>query len=128
MVPPSPRLSARITSTTYLSDTTITSDQKMVDSPPKMLAWVSGMPCAGEKVSFTAYSGLVPMSPNTTPSAARVSAVSEVLLERSLSKEAGRYLRAAGKANSSLSLSGSPAANSAIGKENCGSRDRSTTA
>ena len=75
MVPPSPRLSARITSTTYLSDTTITSDQKMVDRPPKMLAGVSGMPCAGEKVSLTAYSGLVPMSPNTTPSAARVSAV-----------------------------------------------------
>ena len=88
MVPPSPRLSARITSTTYLSDTTITSDQKMVDRPPKMLAGLSGMPCTGEKVSFTAYSGLVPMSPNTTPSAARVSAVCEVLAERSLSKAA----------------------------------------
>jgi hypothetical protein len=88
MVPPSPRLSARITSTTYLSDTTMTSDQKMVDRPPKMLVGVSGMPCAGEKVSFTAYNGLVPMSPNTTPSAARVSAVSEDLLERSLSKGA----------------------------------------
>src|SRR5512132_4060451 len=32
------------------------------------------MPCAGEKVSFTAYSGLVPMSPKTTPSASSVSA------------------------------------------------------
>jgi hypothetical protein len=63
IVPPSPRLSARITSTTYLSDTTMISTQKMADRPPRMLATLSGMPCPGAKVSFTAYSGLVPMSP-----------------------------------------------------------------
>jgi hypothetical protein len=43
---------------------------------------VSGMPWSGEKVSLTAYSGLVPMSPNTTPNAARVSAPREDRLER----------------------------------------------
>jgi hypothetical protein len=32
------------------------------------------MPCAGLNVSLTAYSGLVPMSPYTTPNAASVSA------------------------------------------------------
>ena len=31
------------------------------------------MPWSGLNVSFTAYSGLVPMSPNTTPSASNVS-------------------------------------------------------
>ena len=77
MMPPSPRLSARMISTTYLIETTIISDQKMVDRPPRMFSAVSGMPCAGENVSFTAYSGLVPMSPKTTPSASRVSAAWE---------------------------------------------------
>jgi hypothetical protein len=79
MVPPSPRLSARITSTTYLSDTTTTSAQKMVDRPPSTALSVNGMPRAGWKVSLTAYSGLVPMSPKTTPRAASVSAVREDL-------------------------------------------------
>jgi len=63
IVPPSPRLSARITSTTYLSETTTISTQKIADSPPSTLSTLSGMPCPGAKVSFTAYSGLVPMSP-----------------------------------------------------------------
>ena len=40
-----------------------------------MFSWVSSMPWSGEKVSFTAYSGLVPMSPNTTPSASRLSRI-----------------------------------------------------
>ena len=60
MVPPSPRLSARMTSTTYLSETTIISTQRIADSPPSTLSTLSGMPCRA-KVSFTAYSGLVPM-------------------------------------------------------------------
>ncbi len=44
MMPPSPLLSARMISTTYLSDTTIISAQKMVDRPPRMFSAVSGMP------------------------------------------------------------------------------------
>ena len=47
MMPPSPRLSARSTSITYLSDTTIISDQKIADTPPRMFSGVSGMPCCG---------------------------------------------------------------------------------
>ena len=47
MMPPSPLLSARITSVTYFSDTTSISDQKIVDRPPRTFAAVSGMPCLG---------------------------------------------------------------------------------
>ena len=54
MMPPSPRLLARSTSVTYFSETTIIRIQKIVDSPPRMFAAVSGMPCAGLKVSLTA--------------------------------------------------------------------------
>ena len=54
MMPPSPRLSARMISTTYLSETTIISAQKMVERPPRIEAWVSAMPWSGENVSFTA--------------------------------------------------------------------------
>src|SRR5688572_16009855 len=101
MVPPSPLLSARITSTTYLSDTTSISAQKMVDRPPRMLVVFRSMPRPGEKVSFTAYSGLVPMSPNTTPSAASVRAAREDCLAW-LSCSKGRaepYSRTAQNAN-----------------------------
>ena len=45
MMPPSPRLLARSTRVTYLSETTIISDQKIVETPPTMLSAVSGMPC-----------------------------------------------------------------------------------
>ncbi len=45
MMPPSPRLLARSTSVTYLSETMIISDQKIVETPPAMLSAVSGMPC-----------------------------------------------------------------------------------
>ena len=47
MMPPSPRLVARSTSTTYLSDTTIISDQKIAETPPRMFSGVSGIPCCG---------------------------------------------------------------------------------
>ena len=63
MIPPSPRLSARSTSVTYFSETTIIRIQKIVETPPTMFSALSGMPCSGLNVSFTAYSGLVPMSP-----------------------------------------------------------------
>jgi hypothetical protein len=54
MMPPSPRLSARSTRTTYFSETTIISAQKIAEAPPRMFCTVSGMPCAGLKVSLTA--------------------------------------------------------------------------
>ena len=54
MIPPSPRLSARMMSITYLSETTIISAQKMVDRPPSTFSAVSAMPCPGPKVSLTA--------------------------------------------------------------------------
>jgi len=54
MMPPSPRLSARMMSITYLSETTIISAQKIVDNPPRTLSAVSAMPCPGPKVSLTA--------------------------------------------------------------------------
>jgi hypothetical protein len=47
MMPPSPRLLARNTSVTYLSDTTIINVQKIAETPPRMFSAVSGMPCSG---------------------------------------------------------------------------------
>ncbi len=73
-MPPSPWLSARITSTTYFSDTTTISAQKISDSTPSTASGVTVRPWAGLRHSLKAYSGLVPMSPNTTPNAARVKA------------------------------------------------------
>ena len=105
MTPPSPLLSARMISTTYLSDTTIISAQKIVDMPPRMLAALSAMPWSGEKVSFTAYRGLVPMSPNTTPSAASVSAACDERFERG---SRSNYGFADFSSGASRSLSGSP--------------------
>ena len=63
MIPPSPLLSARMMRITYLSETTIISDQKIVDRPPSTFAASRGMPWSGLNVSLAAYSGLVPMSP-----------------------------------------------------------------
>jgi hypothetical protein len=60
--PPSPLLSARRINTTYFSETTTVSVQNTNDRMPRMLSGVSGTrPWA--KTSFSAYSGLVPMSP-----------------------------------------------------------------
>ena len=53
----------------------------MSDKIPNILASVSGTGCVPtEKTSLIVYSGLVPISPNTTPSAAKVNAESLVLL------------------------------------------------
>jgi hypothetical protein len=60
--PPSPRLSARRISTTYFSDTTTVSVQNTSDRMPRMCPGVSGTR-PGANTSFSAYSGLVPMSP-----------------------------------------------------------------
>src|ERR1700688_3302160 len=67
--PPSPLLSALSTTPTYLSRITRTKDQKISDSTPKMCSGVTAI-CGPVKQADTAYSGLVPISPNTTPSAA----------------------------------------------------------
>jgi hypothetical protein len=77
--PPSPRLSARKTMPTYLMEMTSTSDHTISDSRPRMLVSLTARPCAGLKHSRKAYSGLVPMSPNTTPNATRTILRSEPL-------------------------------------------------
>ena len=60
--PPSPLLSARSTSSTYFSETMIVIVQKISDSTPRMLSCVAGTRPPWN-TSFSAYSGLVPMSP-----------------------------------------------------------------
>ena len=60
-MPPSPSLSARIITITYLSVTEMASDQKISDSTPR----IDSAPVAPETFSdwSKAYKGLVPMSP-----------------------------------------------------------------
>ena len=70
MIPPSPRLWARMMNPAYLIDTTTISAQKINDAIPYTVA---GVICAVAlyelKMACSVYSGLVPMSPYTTPSA-----------------------------------------------------------
>ncbi len=73
MMPPSPRLSARIMNTTYFSVTTMISAQEMSDSTPSTLSWLAATGWLPLNASRMAYSGLVPISPKTTPIAATVS-------------------------------------------------------
>jgi hypothetical protein len=51
MMPPSPLLSARMISVTYLSVTMIISAQKITDRTPSTLSAVSGRPCGPVKHS-----------------------------------------------------------------------------
>ena len=75
MIPPSPPLSARMMKVRYLSETMIVIDQKTSEMTPKTSPSVgSTLLWSIEKTVCSAYSGLVPMSPKTTPSAPRVSA------------------------------------------------------
>src|SRR5262249_10764277 len=69
MIPPSPSLSARITSRTYVTVTMIVTDQKISETTPKTFSLDTGTGCGspGLKTVWTVYSGLVPMSPKTTP-------------------------------------------------------------
>ena len=61
--------------------TIIISAQTISDRMPKMLASVRGTGCLpASNTSLRVYSGLVPMSPKTTPSAARVNAESFAFL------------------------------------------------
>lgn len=71
--PPSPSLSARITNTTYLTDTTRIIAQNSSEITPITASGLNGMPCSALKHSFRAYRGLVPISPKTTPIAASTS-------------------------------------------------------
>ena len=71
--PPSPWLSARSTSSTYLTDTIVVKVQTKSDSTPNTLAGVKST-WPEPNTSLTAYSTLVPMSPYTTPMAPKVSA------------------------------------------------------
>src|SRR5688572_2253407 len=77
--PPSPRLPARVTKVMYFPLTTSIKDQKISDKTPRTLLVLSS---AGRYLieSRSAYSGLVPISPNTTPSAAMASAACPVVL------------------------------------------------
>ena len=64
MMPPSPLLSARVMKLTYLRLTKIMSDQKITERMPSTFSGVIGTGwCAPPNTSFSAYSGLVPMSP-----------------------------------------------------------------
>src|SRR3954469_25286080 len=67
-VPPSPLLSARSSSSTYLAVTTMNSDHRISESTPSTMARDTGAPLAAwVTASRNAYSGEVPISPNTTP-------------------------------------------------------------
>jgi hypothetical protein len=62
--PPSPRLSARSTSSTYFSVTTSIRAQKMADTAPTRLEAFKRHAGGGrEDLTSSVYSGLVPMSP-----------------------------------------------------------------
>src|SRR5207247_4835898 len=55
-------------SRTYLAVTTTNRAQRISDSTPRTMMRVTGCPCAAPATaSRKAYSGEVPMSPNTTP-------------------------------------------------------------
>ncbi len=68
-MPPSPRLSARITNDRYLKVTTKVIAQNTSETTPTTFSGVGATPCGPLKHSLSAYSGLVPMSPYTTPRA-----------------------------------------------------------
>src|SRR3954451_13728926 len=79
-VPPSPLLSARNSSRTYLAVTTMNSAQRISDSTPSTITRVTAPSCAAPSTAArNAYSGEVPISPNTTPMLPSVSAQKPVL-------------------------------------------------
>ena len=61
--------------------TTTVTDQKIIETIPKTLSVVAATGCGspGLNTVWTVYSGLVPISPNTTPRAPRMSAPLTVL-------------------------------------------------
>ena len=60
--------------TTYFSDTTRIKAHNISDKMPSTLSWVGCTPWLPTNASRKAYSGLVPISPNTTPIAPSISA------------------------------------------------------
>src|SRR5665213_4035317 len=72
-IPPSPSLSDLNIMTRYFILTTRIKDQKTKDKMPKILSSVTVIPCLPVKQTLKEYSGLVPISPNTTPKAPMVS-------------------------------------------------------
>ncbi len=69
-MPPSPRLSACMISVTYFIVTISTSDQKMSERMPMISVVATDTEPNICRLALNAYSGLVPMSPYTTPSTA----------------------------------------------------------
>src|ERR1700739_4345069 len=74
-MPPSPSLSILIATTTYFTDVMIISVHTISDSTPSTTSGV-GVPFVMLSTVLSVYSGLVPMSPKTIPSAARPNAAS----------------------------------------------------
>ena len=62
-MPPSPRLSARMTRSTYFTVTIRINDQKISDRMPMISVSVIGKPWKSCRLVLNAYSGLVPISP-----------------------------------------------------------------
>ena len=54
MIPPSPRLSARMMKVRYLKETTKLSDQKISESTPSTFSPVGAIPYSGAKHSLSA--------------------------------------------------------------------------
>src|ERR1700730_18067600 len=71
-IQPSPSLLMRMANVTYLTDVTTISVQITRDSDPSTVN-APGLSPARFNTVFRVYSGLVPISPKTTPSAARLS-------------------------------------------------------
>jgi len=72
-MPPSPLLSTRRAKVTYFSEVTMISVHRVSDSAPEDCRWFRSRSARHVKHGIQPYSGLVPMSPNTTPRAARLS-------------------------------------------------------
>ena len=71
-IPPSPLLLARMINITYLIETTTIKAQNTIEMTPNTASFEKGIPCCGLKHSFSAYKGLVAMSPKTTPMAPNI--------------------------------------------------------
>src|SRR5512140_3810438 len=72
-MPPSPLLSRRMTYATYFTEMTMTRTQNTSERTPSTLGTVGVTEFFPRKDARNAYIGLVPISPNTTPSAPRES-------------------------------------------------------
>src|SRR5271166_68504 len=72
-MPPSPSLSILMATTTYFTDVMMISVHTISDSTPRMMSGV-GLPTVMLSTALSVYSGLVPISPKTIPSAARPNA------------------------------------------------------